>query len=218
MISDIGVVIVAAGSSSRFGKEDKLTLKLNGTPLFTHCIATFSQLIPKENIVVVSSPERVEEISSTIENTLGINVKVIAGGKERSDSSLNGLKALPENLKYAAVHDAARPFISSESIKKCIESLRAHGSAVLAHPVTDTIKVAPNGLKVAETPSRDTLFGAETPQMFIKSDLISAYENSPEDRKITDEAMAMELAGFPVYLTVHEDDNRKITYARDLEK
>lgn len=218
MISDIGVVIVAAGSSSRFGQEDKLTLLLNGSPLFTHCISTFSKFIPVENMVVVSSPERVGEISGIIKNTLDIEVKVIAGGKERSDSSLNGLKALPENLRYAAVHDAARPFISTESINKCIESLRAHGSAVLAHPVTDTIKVAPNGLKVVETPSRDTLFGAETPQMFIREDLISAYEKSPAGKKITDEAMAMELAGFPVYLAVHEDDNRKITYARDLEK
>ena len=215
-ITDLGIVIVAAGSSCRFGEKDKLTLDLNGSPLFTHSIKTFSKLIPSENIVVVTSKERIEEISGLIEKHLSLKIKVIAGGAQRSDSSLNGLNALPQNLKYAAVHDAARPFISCESIKLCYDSLLKHGSAVLAHPVTDTIKIVEKGLKVRETPPRDSLFAAETPQMFKLQELIEAYTQKPADIVITDEAMAMELASHSVYLAIHEEDNRKITYAKDL--
>lgn len=216
--TDIGIVIVAAGSSSRFGEQDKLTLKLNSKPLFTHCIETFSKIIPLENIVVVASEERLEELQTIIQKTLALSIKVTAGGKQRSDSSLNGLKALPGHLKFAAVHDAARPFLTVESFIKCYESLKKHGSAVLAHPVTDTIKVVGTGLKVQSTPARDTLFAAETPQMFNRQDLIEAYTNKPADINITDEAMAMEISGHSVYLAVHESDNRKITYLKDLEK
>ena len=216
--SDIGIVIVAAGNSSRFGEKDKLTLELNGKPLFTHCIDTFVKLVPVENVVVVASKERTAELQQIIKDSLGVEVKVTAGGSQRSDSSLNGLKALPQHLEYAAVHDAARPFLTAESFALCYESLKKHGSAVLAHPVTDTIKVVAEGLKVQNTPSRDTLFAAETPQMFKRSELIEAYSDKPAGINITDEAMAMEIKGHSVYLAVHEQDNRKITYVKDIDK
>ena len=214
---DIGIVIVAAGSSSRFGEQDKLTLELDGMPLFTHCIKTFSKLVPSENIVVVTSKERIEELKKTILSVLGLDIHVIAGGALRSDSSLNGLKALPENLQYAAVHDAARPFISTDSIRDCYNVLKERGSAVLAHPVTDTIKITGSGHKVLKTPPRETLFAAETPQMFDRQKLIDAYINKPGNVNVTDEAMAMEIAGHEVFLAVHEEDNRKITYSKDLK-
>ena len=217
-IKDIGIVVVAAGNSSRFGEKDKLLLDLQSKPLFTHCIDTFSQIVPVENIVVVVSEERVGELQNVIKTTLGLEIKVTPGGKQRSDSSLNGLEALPPNLEYAAVHDAARPFLNANSFDICYQSLKKHGSAVLAHPVTDTIKVVGKGLKVQNTPPRDTLFAAETPQMFKRQDLINAYTSKPDNVNITDEAMAMEISGHDVFLAVHEADNRKITYAKDIEK
>jgi len=217
-VTDIGIVVVAAGSSSRFGEQDKLTLDLNSKPLFTHCIETFSKIVPIENIIVVASEERIDELKGIIKETLDLEINVTAGGNQRSDSSLNGLKALPNKLKYAAVHDAARPFLSAKSFKICYDSLVKHGSAVLAHPVTDTIKVVSDGLKVQNTPARDTLFAAETPQMFIRKELIDAYTNKPADINVTDEAMAMEISGHEVYLAIHEEDNRKITYIKDIEK
>ena len=94
--------------------------------------------------------------------------------------------------------------------------MKKTGSAVLAHPVTDTIKVADESGLVVDTPPRNTLFGAETPQVFTKEDLINAYENPPQGLVLTDEAMAMEQAGFKVALVIHEEDNRKITYEKDL--
>ncbi len=216
MISDLGVVLVAAGSSQRFGGKDKLLVDLHDKPLFTHSIATFLKIIPCENLVVVTSAEKVAEFSKIIYENFHQRIRVIAGGKERRDSALLGLLALPDELQFAAVHDAARPYLSLNSIEKCIAVLKEKGSAVLVHPVTDTIKIAPGGSKVLQTPPRENLFAAETPQMFERKKLILAYENSPKELKITDEAMAMELAGHEVFLCVHEEENRKITYLRDL--
>lgn len=216
-IQDLGIVVVAAGSSSRFGEADKLTLDLAGKPLFIHCLQTFSKIIPKENIIVVTSEDRIEELSEIIFSNLGIYLTVIAGGAQRSDSSLNGLSALSAKLQYAAVHDAARPFISHKAIELCYRVLKERGSAVLAHPVTDTIKMTGEGLEVIKTPPRESLFAAETPQMFVRQALIDAYINKPAEINVTDEAMAMELAGHKVFLATHEEDNRKITYSKDLK-
>jgi 2-C-methyl-D-erythritol 4-phosphate cytidylyltransferase len=215
-LTDIGIVIVAAGGSHRFGVKDKLLLPLNDMPLFLNSVKTFLKLLPKENLVIVTAPERQEEFSDIIKDKLKINIVVVAGGAQRSDSALNGLKALPNKLKYAGVHDAARPYITEAAIKSCYVSLIEQGSAVLAHPVTDTIKIADPQGAVIDTPQRHTLFAAETPQMFVKVDLMKAYSNHSPDLVLTDESMAMEKAGHLVSLVIHEEDNRKITYEKDL--
>ena len=216
LLTNIGVVIVAAGGSQRFGVKDKLLLPLNDMPLFLNSVKTFLKLLPKENLVIVTAPERQEEFSNIVKDKLKMHITVVAGGVQRSDSALNGLKALPNKLKYAGVHDAARPYITETAIKSCYARLIEQGSAVLAHPVTDTIKVADPQGAVIDTPHRHTLFAAETPQMFVKSDLIKAYSNRSPDLLLTDESMAMEKAGHLVSLVIHEEDNRKITYEKDL--
>lgn len=214
-INDLGIVIVAGGNSSRFGKEDKLLINIVNMPMIARSVKAFIDLVPIENIVVVTSAGRELELQAIIESHLGVKIKTATGGTNRSDSSLNGIKAL-SHLKYVAVHDAARPFILPDTVKACYNSLKSRGSAVLARPVTDTIKVVDNDKKVLSTPPRATLCAAETPQMFKTSDLIDAYENAPEDGTVTDEAMAMEIAGHEVFLFLHKDDNRKITYSSDL--
>ncbi|MCM8534458.1 MAG: 2-C-methyl-D-erythritol 4-phosphate cytidylyltransferase [Lentisphaeraceae bacterium] len=216
-ITDLGVVIVAGGNSSRFGEQDKLLIEIDSTPIFVHSVNAFLQDIPNENIVLVTSKGRELELQGIIQDKLGVQIKTVTGGANRSDSSLNGLNALPTSMTYCAVHDAARPFIEPQTIHDCYNSLLAKGSAVLAHPVTDTIKVIDSDNKVIETPVRSSLCAAETPQMFKTQELIKAYENAPKDGTVTDEAMAMEKAGLPVFLHIHEKDNRKITYVSDLK-
>lgn len=215
-IEDLGIVIVAGGSSSRFGKEDKLLIDIDGMPILAHSVKAFTNLVPCESITVVTSAGREEELQKVIQDHLGVLIRVVTGGANRSDSSLNGLKSLA-SLPYAAVHDAARPFIEPKTIKACYEALKSQGSAVLARPVTDTIKVVDDAKKVLYTPPRATLCAAETPQMFKTAQLISAYEHAPEDGTVTDEAMAMEIAGHSIYLFLHEGENRKITYSTDLK-
>ncbi|NQZ60519.1 MAG: 2-C-methyl-D-erythritol 4-phosphate cytidylyltransferase [Lentisphaeraceae bacterium] len=217
-INDLGIVVVAAGSSRRFGQEDKLLIDLNNRPLFLHCIATFLKLIPTVNMVIVTSAGREEELQNIIFEQLNEKLTVICGGKERRDSSLNGLKALSDKLRFAGVHDAARPYLTIEMLQDCYASLQEKGSAVLARPVTDTIKIVNSAGLVESTPARHLLAAAETPQIFQRQLLIDAYENAPESLNITDEAMAVETAGHPVALVYHEGNNCKITYSRDIVK
>ena len=216
-LTDLGVVIVAGGNSSRFGEQDKLLIELNSKPIFVQSVSAFLHKVPSENIVLVTSKGRETELQEMLQKHLSVTIKTVTGGANRSDSSLNGLKALPGHLTFCAVHDAARPFIEPETIQACYDSLTQKGSAVLAHPVTDTIKVIDKDNKVVETPIRSSLCAAETPQMFKTGELIKAYETAPKDGTVTDEAMAMEKAGFPVFLHIHEKDNRKITYVTDLK-
>ena len=108
-IHNLGIVIVAAGSSRRFGQEDKLMLPLKSKPMFLSCITTFIQSVPPEHLVIVTAEERVDEFKDLVIKHLNRNIKVIPGGIERKDSALNGLLALPQELQYAAVHDHKEP-------------------------------------------------------------------------------------------------------------
>ena len=121
LINDLGIVIVAGGSSSRFGNEDKLLIEIEGVPVIAHSIKAFLGLIPSKNIVIVTSKGRETELQEIIQKHLDLQVKTVTGGNNRSDSSLNGLLAI-KDLTYAAVHDAARPFIIEETIKNCLMS------------------------------------------------------------------------------------------------
>ena len=213
---DMGMVVVADGTSRRFGDSDKLTMLLNERPVFSHCLNTFSKFIPTENIILVVSATRENEFKALLTEQGLDDIQVVCGGAERKDSALYGLKAFPQDLTYAGVHDAARPFVTAEMLDKCHNSLSEHGSALLCRPVTDTIKIIDAVGKVKNTPARHLLAAAETPQIFRLELLLQAYEQAPAALNITDEAMAMEAAGHDVWLVSHEGDNRKITYSRDL--
>ena len=89
--------------------------------------------MPCESITVVTSAGREEELQKVIQDHLGVLIRVVTGGANRSDSSLNGLKSLA-SLPYAAVHDAARPFIETKTIKACYEALKAREALFLLVP------------------------------------------------------------------------------------
>ena len=81
-MNDLGMVIVAAGSSRRFGSKDKLMLDINGMPLFLNCIKTFLESIPPQNLVVVTSAERISEFSELITEKLGVNIRLLLGARK----------------------------------------------------------------------------------------------------------------------------------------
>lgn len=223
MIQDFnqcGLILAAAGSSKRFGKQDKLLIAHNKKPLFLHAFETFSEIIPIENIIVVVSPGQEEKFAKIIQEHTQKKPTIIAGGAERSLSVLSGLKKLPQNIEFAAVHDAARPFLKINTLKACLKQAIDKGSAVLAKPVSDTIKIVDDSGKVLQTPNRETLKAAETPQIFSRKKLICAYEKALKNhpaKQISDESTAMEMSDEPVFLFIHEENNSKITYAYDAE-
>lgn len=144
-------------------------------------------------------------------------VLCVIGGEQRADSVLAGLANLPED-EWVLVHDAARPCISQRDISKLIAEveLKQQG-AILAYPVKDTMKRANAQQQIVKTVAREQLWHALTPQMFQAGALrnnINGALNQGED--VTDEASAMEWAGYTVNLVAGRGDNIKVTNPEDL--
>ncbi|MDD7983850.1 IspD/TarI family cytidylyltransferase [Lentisphaera marina] len=208
------VVLLCGGSGSRFG-ANKLLVKLDGKEVFLHSLEKFSQVVNQENIVVVLSESEESTFLDLLKENQFDKVKIAKGGQERYHSVLNGLSQCPSNA-LVAVHDAARPYISSNLIKETFESAFKHGGAILCKKVSDTIKI--KGEQGIKTLKRDTLTAAETPQIFYCNDLKEAINYVIDnDLSVTDDAHAMEYVNKSYYMHVHEGNNKKITYSSDLD-
>ncbi len=217
---EVGVVIAAGGSATRFGgTTNKLLRNLDGIPLIAHCLRTFLTVLPADQMVVVIPPGQGAEFHGAL-RAGGLDPKAIrcvGGGERRQDSVGNGLRALPSPLTIVAVQDAARPYSSQSLIKDCLESARRHGSGVAARRVVDTIKVADSAGRVQRTLDRNLLWATETPQVFRRELLEAAYRQAnAQGLAVTDEAQAVEILGQPVHLVEHREPNPKITFASDL--
>ena len=210
-------IIVAAGSSQRMG-FDKLLALLGEKPVVAHTISAFESTKCVEEIILVARAERVGELEELVrENRFRKVAHVVVGGEQRQDSVRCGLERTRADLRYIAVHDAARPLITSEQIERVFAVAREHGAAALAEPVTDTIKRADDRGLVTGSVSREGLFRMQTPQIFERSLLMAAYaEVAAKQMTVTDEVSAVELHGAKVVLVPSDDWNVKITYPRDL--
>lgn len=218
-IKDLGIIIAAGGSGSRFGRgKSKLFAEFENVPVFIHSIKNFIDLCPPENFILVVKASEQQNFSEQIEKFFPArNISIVIGGKTRMHSVYNGLQALPENAEFAAVHDAARPFATPELLLGCLEQARKHGGAIVAKKVTDTVKKACKNKFIQETVDREALWTVETPQIFPTQTLIKAYEQAFADNiAVTDDGGVMEHAGFSPYLFEHKNDNRKITFPEDL--
>lgn len=140
------------------------------------------------------------------------------GGQTRAQSVLNGLKAwaLPDDA-WVFVHDAARPCVEKDSVERLIAALEAPeiDGAILALPVTDTLKWVNSEGIVERTIDRSHCYRAQTPQVFRRGALIAALESARET--VTDEASAMEIDGAQVKIVEGSAANIKVTYADDIE-
>jgi 2-C-methyl-D-erythritol 4-phosphate cytidylyltransferase len=147
---------------------------------------------------------------------------IATGGQERRDSVLNSLDALTEHASiddWVLVHDAVRPCLRDEDIDRLMNALWSDAvGGLLAVPVRDTMKRAGGDGRISETVSRESLWHAQTPQMFRLGALRDAIRQSVDaGRNVTDEAQAMELTGARPGLVQGHEDNIKITQPEDLK-
>src|SRR5256714_11755762 len=167
-------IIVAAGSSKRVG-FDKVFSKLGDRSVLEHALAAFEQAESVSEIIVVCrDPKLVQDAI----NRAGFRKvrAVVRGGDRRQDSVQAGLKALSKNSEFVAVHDAARPLITSREIERVFSAARKHGAAVLAAPITDALKLADVNHRVIGSIGRQNDFSIATPPLFLPETLIQAYE------------------------------------------
>jgi 2-C-methyl-D-erythritol 4-phosphate cytidylyltransferase len=140
---------------------------------------------------------------------------VVIGGRERQDSVLNGLKQVTS--EWVLVHDAVRPLVEPDAVRRCMQAALLHSGAVLAVPVKDTIKIVSAGGRIEHTPDRSTLWAMHTPQVFRLEELLSASLQAIENGWIvTDDASVMERVGATIVVVQDDERNIKLTTPEDL--
>ena len=211
-------LVPAAGSGSRMGVErPKQYLELAGRPLIHHTLAALCTFDAISRVFVVLSPG--DEWWPSFEwADLGEKLHpLFCGGATRAESVTNGLAAIADTVApddWVLVHDAARPCLAQRHLDALVTELANDPvGGILAVPVADTLKRAGDGFRIAETVSRDGLWQAQTPQMFRHGLLLSALRNAPV---VTDEASAIEVAGYSPKLVAGDMTNLKVTYPLDL--
>lgn len=208
----------AAGRGRRVGaNKNKILLNLNETPILIHTLRRFASAKIVDYFIIIVAAHEIEEVTELIKNEKLPPHKVIVGGSERQYSVENGLNALPNDADIVLVHDAARPFVSVETIEKVTNAAKKYGAAIAAVPEKNTVKTVQNGV-ITGTPKRENLWAATTPQGFKRDILTLAYKKAREDDFLgTDDASLVERLGVSVHIAEDTYDNFKITSKSDLK-
>ena len=214
------LIVPAAGSGSRLKKETpKPFLELSGTTILEHTVCKFLPLTNLRQILVATSEEFLDRAQAILDEITPQDISAICltGGNERQHSIYNALKKVGD-IDLVMVHDAVRPFVRLEHIRKCCKIAYEDGGAVLGVPVKDTIKRVDDRKVIRETPSRKYLWQTQTPQIFRKELLVKAYEKAFREKFLgTDDASLVERLGVNVRMVQGDRSNFKITYPLDLK-
>jgi 2-C-methyl-D-erythritol 4-phosphate cytidylyltransferase len=211
----VTAIIVAAGAGVRMGGVDKLFADLDGQPLLARTIAAFEACPLVDEIILVSSEANLDKCWKLVRSLSFRKVtELVPGGARRQDSVLAGLN-LVKDCPWVIIHDGVRPFVDSDLIAAGLEAAVEHGAAVAAVPVKDTIKVVNAERMVRNTPGRDSLWSAQTPQVFRTELIRDAYRDAYGD--VTDDASLLERSGHPVKVYLGSYENIKITTPEDLD-
>lgn len=216
----VSVIIVAGGRGQRMNSDiPKQYIQISEKPILAHTIDTFQNSSHINQIILVTGKNEIEYCKNEIVLKYGFDKvsDISEGGGERQYSVKNGLKKVSEKANIIFVHDAVRPFVKDIYIKKLIDNTKKFGSSILAVKVKDTVKICDFDGFICDTPDRNNLWSAQTPQAF-KSDIIKkAYEYAEETGFLgTDDSAIVEKAGYRIKITEGDYDNIKITTPEDL--
>lgn len=217
---DVGVVLVAAGTSSRLGgKELKQFRWIAGKPMLLHSLQLFHQRSDVAMVVCVLPREYAGDPPPWIFQSDLDRLLISVGGRERGESVLHGLEDLPDEVQIVVVHDAARPLVTMETIDEVVAEARSGRGAVAALPVTDTLKEVSSDRRVLRTVPRDGLWRAQTPQAFPRAMIERAYREASRTRTFaTDCAALCERLGLEVVVVKGSERAVKVTEEVDFAR
>ena len=209
-------IIVAAGNSQRMGR-DKIMMPLGDRPVIAHTLAAFQKCEYIDEIIVVTKFERLQEIADICNDyKIDKTSKIVRGGRTRAESALLGVSEANDRSTLIAIHDGARPFVSTALIDRAVNSAKVNHAVAPAVCSTDTVRIVNTKGVVVSTPNRDTVALIQTPQVFdadlIKSALTKAVE---KNMRITDDCSAVEALGVKVTVVAGEQTNIKLTSSTD---
>jgi 2-C-methyl-D-erythritol 4-phosphate cytidylyltransferase len=213
------VILPAAGKSSRYrdAHYKKPFAPLANRPVWLHSAERFVNRDDVKQVIVIVSSEDKEAFHSKFgANVAILGIEVVEGGAERADSVQKALERVRDDVDFIAVHDAARPCLADEWIDRVFAAAEKTGAAMLAIPVTGTLKRVGKDKVVQETVARDGLWEAQTPQVFRRELLLKAYANRGKE-PATDDAQLVERLGEKVTVVPGSPVNLKITTKEDLQ-
>lgn len=221
-------IVLAAGQGKRMNSDvQKQYLMLGDRPVLYHSLKVFEDSFVNEVILVVSEDD-IEYCRAEVVEKYHLHKvkKIVAGGKERYHSVMNGMKAIEDGeCSYVFIHDGARPFVTQDILRRSYQTVCEYGTAVVAMPSKDTVKIADDEQCAKETPDRRTVWMMQTPQVFSYELIKDAYEKLADaDEKlaalgivITDDAMVVEMfEDTKVKFVEGSYGNIKITTPEDL--
>ena len=192
------------------GRTPKMFLTLLGRPIIHWTIHFLEKCSAVHSIVLVVPPGARQKFNSKKIHA------VVPGGRERTDSARNAMRALPPGAEWVGIHDAARPFVTAGDVARGFQAAKDTGSAILAVPAKDTVKVSRAGsLKIEKTLPRERCWLAQTPQVF-RRDIAEKIHASARSKRFTDDASIAESLGYSVRLVPGSYENMKITTPEDL--
>lgn len=217
-MSRVSVVIPAAGAGKRFGGDVKKPFaQLDGRPVFIRTIELFLNRPDVAQVILTVAPEDFDVVREKYAaNIMFMGIKLVRGGAERCESVRQALEHVADEAELIAIHDAVRPCVLDSWIDAVFAEAGKSGAAILAAPLRGTIKrVAASGVIDATVP-REGLYEAQTPQVFRKQLLVSAYAKLPAGERPTDDAAVVERTGHGVTIVESDHRNLKITAPGDM--
>ena len=220
-MGNVTAIVPAGGLGRRAGGDvPKQFLLLRGMPILTRTLLhlTTSKLIDALILVVPPGAEEWCQEQVLAPYPLPPIIEIVSGGAERQESVFRGLERASEDAQLVVIHDAVRPFVSPDLLQRTVEAAWSFRAAVAAVPAVETVKVVESGF-IRETPSRDRLWIAQTPQAFHGDLIQEAYRRAAADGfRGTDDAMLVERLGVKVKVVPGYPENIKITTGEDLER
>ncbi|MDP7006533.1 MAG: 2-C-methyl-D-erythritol 4-phosphate cytidylyltransferase [Phycisphaerales bacterium] len=236
------VIIPAGGSSSRFGSKDKLAEDFGGRPLLLRTVEFFTKREDVVEIIVAGPMDKLDEFKERFGPALSFHgVKIIAGGRTRSESVSNALKFISDDSDRVAIHDAARPCLTNDLLDKLLLASGDLDAVAAALPIVGTLKRTLKEIRtvgdedaiadsilgtstkatvschlVEKTIDRNELWELQTPQIFDVLLLKKGYEQG-DLSNCTDDAQVIEKLGHSVYLIEGDSRNIKVTTQADLK-
>ncbi len=215
-MSEVAVIVPAAGRGTRLGGTRKQFRLLDGKPLLIRSLEVF-QFHPEIDAIYVAVPlgEETRVADALREAGLSKVRSVVVGGASRQLSVLNALQSTSSATEVVLVHDGVRPFVSADSISAVVDVVRQSGAAALAIPVADTLRHGAEGV-FGDTRSREGLYRMQTPQGCRRDWFVHAHQYALEQKiEATDDVDLVQRAGFPVQIVEGSSLNIKITTRAD---
>lgn len=216
----VAVIITAAGVGKRFGPgPHKPFVRLGHQPILAWSLKACERTAEVTEVVLVVHRADLARARRLVTRSGCRKVRaIIPGGATRADSVYAGLRAASPDMEIVAVHDAARPLVTPDLIRRVVDAAARDGAALAATPMVPTTKLVDAHGRVIKTLDRRQLWGAQTPQAFRRTVLEAAYQaiRGPARQRATDEAMLVELYGVKSRIVEDTPRNLKITTPEDL--